>query len=223
LAIKTNGTLWSWGDNTDGELGNGTKTDKLVPTQVGTETNWADVKIRYSHVQALKTNGTLYAWGYNSLGQLGTGTNIPSLSPIAIGTDSNWVGIAAGSNFSAALKTDGTLWTTGDNQSGNLGDGTKTNRRTYGQVSCTALSVNDFDTFSFQIHPNPVLNRLTIENPKGGTYKLQVINQLGQQVLKEKINASSASLHVSTLAKGLYFLYITSENGKAQTIKFIKK
>jgi alpha-tubulin suppressor-like RCC1 family protein len=76
LAMKTDGTLWSWGDNSSGQLGlgnSGMGTDRNVPTQVGTDTNWASVAASYDFTLAVKTDGTLYAWGNNGAGQLGLG------------------------------------------------------------------------------------------------------------------------------------------------------
>ncbi|WP_372758069.1 ELWxxDGT repeat protein [Mariniflexile sp.] len=78
------------------------------------------------------------------------------------------------------------------------------------------------DPSKTKVYPNPVSSVLTIETPFASNYKLQVINQLGQLVLKQSQNASSTSIDVSTLSKGLYFLNIAGEDGETQTIKFIK-
>ncbi len=75
FAIKTNGTLWGWGNNSYGQLGNASNTDLLVPTQIGTETNWHKVAAGAYHTLALKNDGTLWATGLNMSGQLGTGNN----------------------------------------------------------------------------------------------------------------------------------------------------
>ncbi len=86
-----------------------------------------------------------------------------------------------------------------------------------------ALSNESFENKNtIKIYPNPVSDILTIENPFSGNLQIQVINQLGQLILKQAKNASSTSLDVSNLSKGLYFLNIHSETGETQTIKFIK-
>jgi alpha-tubulin suppressor-like RCC1 family protein len=89
FGIKSDGTLWAWGLNTNGQLGDGTSTDRLVPTQIGTDTNWDTVQARnFSTTMATKTDGTVWYWGTNYYGEFGNGTNYdtnyyntPQLSP----------------------------------------------------------------------------------------------------------------------------------------------
>ena len=71
IAIKSDGTLWAWGDNSSGQLGDGTTIDKSTPTQIGTDSNWASIAAGDFHTIAIKSNGTLWAWGNNLDGQLG--------------------------------------------------------------------------------------------------------------------------------------------------------
>jgi alpha-tubulin suppressor-like RCC1 family protein len=123
-SIKANGTLWAWGINGEGNLGDGTQVNKSSPVQIGALTNWATVASGNSHTTAVKTNGTLWAWGLNTYGRLGDGTLIRKISPIQIGGLTNWATVANGHSHSAAVKTDGTLWTWGFNNNGQLGDGT---------------------------------------------------------------------------------------------------
>lgn len=118
LAIKTNGTLWAWGANTYGQLGDGTTTQQLSPVQIGTGTNWANVIIRGKSSFARKTDGTLWSWGDNTQSQLGQGDSVSRSVPTQIGTDNNWTGIA-GQLF--ATKTNGSLWGWGPNDAGILG------------------------------------------------------------------------------------------------------
>lgn len=125
--IKTNGTLWSWGSNNEAQLGDGTLVDKLIPTQIGTETNWLTISVsaQGNHVIGLKTNGTIWSWGRNVQGQLGNGTvgTNYNLIPTQIGIGTTWSKIAAGYFSSFAIKSDGTLWAWGTNNFGNLGVG----------------------------------------------------------------------------------------------------
>ncbi len=124
VAIKSDGTLWAWGVNNYGQLGNGNTTDRIVPTQIGTATNWQSISAARNSTYAIKTDGSLWVWGYNDFGQLGDGTLINRNVPTRIGTANNWRSIEAGGNHTLALKTDGTLWAWGYNGIGQLGDGT---------------------------------------------------------------------------------------------------
>jgi alpha-tubulin suppressor-like RCC1 family protein len=115
MGLKTNGTLWSWGWNGYGQLGIGSTTNRPIPTQVGTDTDWAKVAFSGEHVLAIKTNGTLWVWGRSDSGELGDGGGSTRLVPFQLGTDTNWKDIVAGEQHSIALKTNGTLWAFGRN------------------------------------------------------------------------------------------------------------
>ncbi|MBS4042710.1 MAG: PKD domain-containing protein [Chitinophagaceae bacterium] len=127
LAIKSDGSLWAWGLNNFGQLGDGTSANKNTPQQIGNAYNWLSVSAGYYFSIGLKTDGTIWAWGRNDYGQLGNGTNTNSNVPIQVGSASNWAKLAAGSFHSLAIKTDGTLWAWGANNHGQLGNGTTTN------------------------------------------------------------------------------------------------
>ena len=129
LAVKTDGSLWAWGYNYNGQLGNGTSgSGTNVSTPVKIMDGVAQVAAGYSHSLAVKTDGTLWAWGYNYSGQVGngTGTNVSTPVKIMDGVSK----IYAGSYHSLAIKTDGSLWAWGSNGSFRLGDGTSTSRST---------------------------------------------------------------------------------------------
>ncbi len=117
LALKTDGTLWAWGQNEFGKFGDGTVADKNTPVLIGP--GYAVIAAGERHSLAVKTDGTLWAWGYNASGQLGDGTLADKHSPVQIGT--GFATIAAGVAHSIALKTDGTLWAWGFNNNGELG------------------------------------------------------------------------------------------------------
>lgn len=123
VAIKSDGTLSTWGNNTFGQLGDGTTTAKTLPTQIGSATNWKTIVAGGNHNLALKFDGTLWAWGANTYGQFGDGTITDKALPTQIGTATDWSAIA-GHGHTLALKTDGTLWAWGFNAYGQLGDGT---------------------------------------------------------------------------------------------------
>jgi len=121
--IKTNGTLWTWGPNSFGELGLNDKVNRSSPTQVGSGTSWSKVYNAAYTFLAIKTDGTLWTWGYNTAGQLGTNDVSYRSSPVQVGSNTNWskLPVSGNSFFSAAIKTDGTLWTWGNNSQGQLG------------------------------------------------------------------------------------------------------
>jgi alpha-tubulin suppressor-like RCC1 family protein len=138
MAIKTGGTLWAFGDNDAGQLGLGDRQERLVPTQVGADADWAvvaasdgvgshgrtdDLHPDYTlddHTLAIRTDGSLWAWGANDHGQLGVGGG-DRLSPTRVDMATDWADVACGDDYSAGLKTDGTLWVWGRNQFGQLG------------------------------------------------------------------------------------------------------
>jgi len=137
LAIKTDGTLWSWGENISGELGDGTTTNRSSPgsaSTVSSTTGWKSISAGHNHAGAIKGDGSLLMWGSNSYGAIGDGTTNDKTYATAgpAGGGTNWKQISAGYYFSAAVKTDGTLWTWGYNNFGQLGDNTTTNRSSPG-------------------------------------------------------------------------------------------
>jgi alpha-tubulin suppressor-like RCC1 family protein len=144
--IKSDGTLWTWGDNLYGQLGDGTVVAKSSPVQVGSLTNWKQVSVgwnwtdvtyttTYDYMLAVKTDGTLWGWGFNGTGRLGLGDNTNRSSPVQIGSLTNWASATAVSAWSAALKTDDTLWTWGYGGCGQLGAGTTFNRSSPVQIA----------------------------------------------------------------------------------------
>lgn len=129
-AIKTDGTLWVWGRNQVGQLGDNTTTHRSSPIQtVAFGTNWSQVSCGYRKTLALKTDGTLWGWGLNSNGELGENTTTNRSSPIqTIAFGNNWTSVSCGQRHSAGIKNDGTLWIWGYNNNGQLGDNTTTHR-----------------------------------------------------------------------------------------------
>lgn len=128
LALRTDGTLWGWGRNLEGQLGDGTTTRRTSPIRIGVVDSWRSVATGGNHAVALRNDGTLWAWGFNGSGQLGDGTTDQRLVPTQIGTDTDWAAVAAGAAHTVALKTDGSLWAWGNNANGQLGDGGTTER-----------------------------------------------------------------------------------------------
>jgi len=131
-AIKTDGTLWTWGYGTNGRLGNNDTTNVLTPvTTFAGGTNWKQVECGNSYTAAIKTDGTLWTWGLGTNGRLGTNDGIQRLTPVTtFAGGTNWKQVACGYLHGAAIKTDGTIWTWGRNNEGQLGNNSTTNSLT---------------------------------------------------------------------------------------------
>lgn len=125
-AIKTDGTLWGWGNNNINELNNTTPYPFIeqTPVQLGTETNWQKTASGTNNTFAIKTNGTLWARGANSRGSLGIGTTV-IYSPmfVQIGT-AGWKEISSASDHTVGIQTNGTLWAWGRNDYNQVGNNT---------------------------------------------------------------------------------------------------
>ena len=124
VGLKTDGSLWAWGWNRQGEVGQGNMTTRHygMPTRIGTETNWTSICAGLNHSLALKNDGSLWAWGANTDGVLGTGVTNDAAVPTMIGLDREWRTIAAGRFASFAIKSNGTIWGWGNCTSGGSND-----------------------------------------------------------------------------------------------------
>ena len=146
-AIKTDGSLWTRGPNTFGQLGLNDVTSRSVFTQVGTTSSWTTVAtgagrnssgFNSGFMLAIRSDGTLWAWGDNTSGCLGQNDRVHRSSPTQIGS-SSWISVAifdAGS--AAAIRSDGALFTWGDNGSGQLGQNDRVHRSTPAQVGTSS-------------------------------------------------------------------------------------
>lgn len=129
-SIKSDNTLWLWGNNSNGQLGDGTITHRSSPVQtIAGGANWKQVACGYLFTAAIKTDSTLWLWGYNNAGQLGTQDLIHRSSPVqTVSGGTNWKQVTPGFSHTASLKTDGSLWCWGNNGLGQLGDNTTTSK-----------------------------------------------------------------------------------------------
>jgi RHS repeat-associated protein len=135
LGLRSDGTVWAWGNNGSGQLGNGTTTSSSVPVQVTGLTNVVAVSAGYEFSSALKADGTVWTWGSNTFATLGNGTTTNSDVPVQVSGLTGVTQISAGGYSMEALKSDGTVWDWGSNGVGTLGNGTTTDSDVPVQVS----------------------------------------------------------------------------------------
>ena len=132
-AVRTNGTLWSWGYAGGGVLGDNSTANKSSPVSVvGGFTDWCQVAVNNFNTQlaiAVRQNGTAWAWGCNNYGQIGDNTTVNKSSPVSVvGGFTDWCQVSTGNNHSLGVRTNGTAWAWGYNGAGRLGDNTTVNK-----------------------------------------------------------------------------------------------
>ncbi len=124
ISLKSDGTVWAWGYNSNGQLGNGTNIDSKTPVKVLGLSGITAISSGQSHCIALKNDGTVWSWGRNYSGQLGDATMNDKNIPVQVKNLAGIIAIESGPDFSLALKSDGTVWAWGSNSNSRLGDGT---------------------------------------------------------------------------------------------------
>jgi alpha-tubulin suppressor-like RCC1 family protein len=147
-AVKTDGTLWAWGLNNLGQLGDGTVISKSSPVQIGALTNWLNSAHGDAFSVAVKTDGTFWAWGKNASGQLGDNTNVSKSSPVQVGALTDWVKGRGGSDGTMAIRSSGGLYFWGQSAQGSSGLPGGTVRRS----SPTQIGTNDWLDFSMAVN-----------------------------------------------------------------------
>lgn len=127
MAIDTFGALWMWGDNTEGQMGNGTVTPTSSPVAVLGKiyfSKFAKGTGSGSFMSVLDASGKLWAWGSNVAGVLGDGTNTPRSSPVAVLGSHVFSEVSQQSSCTLGIDTTNQMWAWGENNNGQLGDGT---------------------------------------------------------------------------------------------------
>lgn len=108
--VRVDTSLWCWGLNDNGQLGDGTTQVRTAPVRIGLPTGWASVSTGGRSGCAVGTDGSLWCWGLNGNGQLGDGTLTTRATPVRIGTATTWRQVAVGVSHACAVRTDGSLW-----------------------------------------------------------------------------------------------------------------
>jgi regulator of chromosome condensation (RCC1) repeat-containing protein/Regulator of Chromosome Condensation (RCC1) repeat protein/Calx-beta domain-containing protein len=157
MALKSNGTVWEWGDNHSGELGIGSTTDAHTPQQVSGLSNVIAISAGDAFALALESDGSVWSWGNNTSGQLGNGTITDSSSPgpvTGLGSGSGVVDITTGFAHAIARTASGSLYGWGDDKTGELGDGGTANKLTKESLPFTnAAVVSAGGAHTLALHP----------------------------------------------------------------------
>jgi alpha-tubulin suppressor-like RCC1 family protein len=133
--LRGTGSLWCWGDNSAGQLGQNDTTERDAPAAVGTANDWATVSVDTFHGCGIRPPGTLWCWGRNVEGQLGIGDYATHLVPTRAGTGTDWIDVSTGRFHTCALRADASIWCTGDNPKGQLGTGNSTRINAFAKIA----------------------------------------------------------------------------------------
>lgn len=226
LALKNDNTVWAWGYNYFGALGNGTNASSNIPVSVSTLTGVIAIASGDLHSFALKNDNTVWTWGKNNFGQLGNGTTIDSNIPILVSALTGVIAISGGYSQSIILKNDGTVWAWGDNSFGEVGNGTIINTTSPVQVIGLCSVSNGIEENSLQnnlsIYPNPFSSQTTLQTDNFFNATLTVYNSFGQQVKQIKnISGQTITLNRDNLPSGIYFIQLTQDSKVITTAKLI--
>lgn len=222
LALKSDGTVWTWGSNSDGQLGDGTDITRNTPVQVGGLSHVIAIAGGGAHSAALKSDGTVWTWGCNWAGQLGIGIPFSIKNkPVQVKYLSKIVTLASGWMHSIAAKSDGTLYAWGYNGLGELGDGTFTNRSLPVSVKLPLLETDatrDITSNSATLIGKVKAHRL----PMKVWFEYGLTNQSythtsSKQYLKDSTD-ETIRIDISGLSEGaVYYCRIAAQHGEMGT------
>ncbi|MBC5863398.1 RCC1 domain-containing protein [Flavobacterium turcicum] len=222
IALKRDGSIWTWGDNVAGQIGNGSLTDQLKITQLGTDTNWVNIAAGAYFNLANKSDGTVWAWGSNTSGQLADGSQNIARIPIKTTITGTILQIAAGGYHALYLNGNNKVLSWGYAEFGQLGNSTVLFELVTREVICSTLSLNEYaDQQVIKIYPNPTKDFLELyflENDQ--IEKISILDISGKLILEKSSNVKT--IDVQKLQKGIYLLQVKTAK-KTMTYKFVKE
>lgn len=222
FALKTDNTLWGWGDNIMGGVGNGASTYVQSPVQIGTDT-WKDVAAGENYSVGVKSNGTLWGWGRGCWDYTQTyAVPAHSLSPVQVGNDTDWVKVYGGHCISLAQKADGSVWAWGGyGYLWNNGVPTSSLQPVLiFQCARASTSETDFQSSDIILYPNPAVDKIfwaqniSIE-------KVTLYDMSGRLISTQNITGNFAD--ISRLVPGNYLIRLESKDKQIYNSKLIKK
>jgi alpha-tubulin suppressor-like RCC1 family protein len=232
LALRTDGSLWSWGFNGNGQLGLGNTIQQNIPTRIGTETNWRNIMAGSVFCFALNEQDSLFGWGFNMQGNLGLGHISDVWEPTPIVEAGQWKQVSAaegsivniylvGSHSVGIRKNETGLCSTGSNYIGQLGDSTTINRNTFICDINPELANREVFQYPVTLYPNPARDRVQVELPYGSSDKvsLEIVDTMGKRIrfFEDRI---PSNLRVNTMPPGIYLVRIMV-NGAMQVEKLV--
>lgn len=222
-AVKADGTLWAWGDNSQNQVNSSTTTIFTTPQQVGEDTDWTQVQAGVKMSAALKADGTLWTWGSNEESALGrTVEGKTDGKPMKV--FDKVLSYSVGDMHVLVIKDDYTLWGWGFNRYGQLGLGDDNNRAELSKVDFNPEegAVTEITTDSaVKVYPTVAEETITVSSD-ATISSVSVYNANGQKVGFKMVDGTQTSLNVSHLAAGTYFVATEGDAGKSVT-RFIKK
>jgi len=224
MAIKLDHTLWGWGGNGDGQLGNGTNENNFLPTQIGTDADWDDINVNWRSCSGIKTNGTIWTWGNNEYGQIGNGNTTNQNTPFQVTStiNSNWLYVGIGPAFTIAVTEDKSLFSWGWNFYGQLGNGTTVDEPFPTLINnCALMSHGSEQMMEVSLYPNPTQDHVNLSIQNNGQYELYALN--GMLLQKGMLEAGSNQIRLADFASGNYLLKVMDEHGNVEHLKLIKQ
>lgn len=229
--LKSNGTVWTTGENSYGQIGDGTiSTVRNTPVEIPSFTGVIDVEAGTHHLLFLKNDATVWAVGHNSSGGLGDGTIVHKSSPVQVIGLTGITKIAAGSFHSLFVKNNGTFWATGSNSTAQLGDGTQVTKTTAVQITgaCSGAlgTEGNYIEHNILVYPNPCNEYLFIELTDNyleyANTVAELYNTQGQLLRSIVLKSPNTTIQVDDLNTGIYFVTIKNPKGTF-TKKIIKQ